>query len=215
MAGQPPTTPRRGTSVPARRPSRQSTEARRAIGVAIVQDVTARDIETRADCERLVRAFYGRALTDPMIGWIFTDVARARPRGARPGHRVVLGDDPARRASPTAAARSGRTPQLHAKVAAARRPLRALARAVAGDRRRAVRRRARRARQGARACASRGPSTRRLRRAGRAGRRRADGHVARSGTGVGIAAARCASRRSCWRSPSTSTASDTTRLPRP
>lgn len=34
------------------------------------------DIETRADCERLVRAFYGRALTDPIIGWLFTDVAR-------------------------------------------------------------------------------------------------------------------------------------------
>jgi hemoglobin len=35
-----------------------------------------RDIETREDCERLVRAFYGRALTDPVIGWLFTDVAR-------------------------------------------------------------------------------------------------------------------------------------------
>jgi hemoglobin len=34
-----------------------------------------RDIETRADCERLVRAFYSRALTDPIIGWIFTDIA--------------------------------------------------------------------------------------------------------------------------------------------
>lgn len=34
------------------------------------------DIETRADCEQLVRAFYGRALTDPIIGWIFTDVAK-------------------------------------------------------------------------------------------------------------------------------------------
>lgn len=34
------------------------------------------DIETREDCERLVRAFYGRALTDPVIGFIFTDVAR-------------------------------------------------------------------------------------------------------------------------------------------
>jgi hemoglobin len=33
------------------------------------------DIETRADCEQLVRAFYGRALTDPVIGFIFTDVA--------------------------------------------------------------------------------------------------------------------------------------------
>jgi hemoglobin len=34
------------------------------------------DIETRADCERLVRSFYGRALEDPMIGFIFTDVAK-------------------------------------------------------------------------------------------------------------------------------------------
>jgi hemoglobin len=34
------------------------------------------DIETRADCERLVRAFYGRALHDEIIGWLFTDVAR-------------------------------------------------------------------------------------------------------------------------------------------
>ena len=37
---------------------------------------TRRDIETRADCERLVRAFYGRALVDPIIGFLFTDVAR-------------------------------------------------------------------------------------------------------------------------------------------
>jgi hemoglobin len=35
-----------------------------------------RDIETRADCERLVRAFYGQALHDPIIGFIFTDVAK-------------------------------------------------------------------------------------------------------------------------------------------
>lgn len=35
-----------------------------------------RDIEDRADCERLVRAFYGRALHDPVIGFIFVDVAR-------------------------------------------------------------------------------------------------------------------------------------------
>jgi hemoglobin len=34
------------------------------------------DIATRADCERLVRTFYGRTLQDPMIGWIFTDVAK-------------------------------------------------------------------------------------------------------------------------------------------
>ena len=39
-------------------------------------DVTRHDIETRADCEQLVRAFYGRALVDPIIGFLFTDVAR-------------------------------------------------------------------------------------------------------------------------------------------
>lgn len=34
------------------------------------------DITNREDCERLVRAFYGRALTDPVIGFIFVDVAK-------------------------------------------------------------------------------------------------------------------------------------------
>jgi hemoglobin len=34
------------------------------------------DIRDRADCERLVRAFYSRALTDPVIGFIFVDVAK-------------------------------------------------------------------------------------------------------------------------------------------
>jgi hemoglobin len=34
------------------------------------------DIRTRADCERLVRAFYGRALEDPIIGFLFVDVAK-------------------------------------------------------------------------------------------------------------------------------------------
>jgi hemoglobin len=45
--------------------------------VRIVIGVTEelRDIESRADCERLVRAFYAQALTDPIIGFIFTDVA--------------------------------------------------------------------------------------------------------------------------------------------
>jgi hemoglobin len=38
--------------------------------------VRVHDIESRADCERLVRAFYGRALEDPIIGFLFTDVAR-------------------------------------------------------------------------------------------------------------------------------------------
>ena len=35
-----------------------------------------RDIETRADCERLVLAFYEKAMADPVIGFIFVDVAR-------------------------------------------------------------------------------------------------------------------------------------------
>ena len=35
-----------------------------------------RDIETRADVERLVRAFYGQALEDPIIGWLFVDIAK-------------------------------------------------------------------------------------------------------------------------------------------
>ena len=35
-----------------------------------------RDIETGADCERLVRDFYGKALVDPIIGFIFVDVAK-------------------------------------------------------------------------------------------------------------------------------------------
>jgi hemoglobin len=39
-------------------------------------DETRHDIETRADCERLVGAFYGRALIDPIIGFLFTDVAK-------------------------------------------------------------------------------------------------------------------------------------------
>lgn len=34
------------------------------------------DIETRDDVERLVRAFYEHAMTDPMIGYLFTDVAK-------------------------------------------------------------------------------------------------------------------------------------------
>ena len=34
------------------------------------------DIQSRADCERLVRAFYGRAFEDPIIGFLFVDVAK-------------------------------------------------------------------------------------------------------------------------------------------
>lgn len=34
------------------------------------------DIENRDDIERLVRAFYGKAMNDEIIGYIFTDVAK-------------------------------------------------------------------------------------------------------------------------------------------
>lgn len=34
------------------------------------------DIATRADCARLTRAFYEKAMTDPLIGYLFTDVAQ-------------------------------------------------------------------------------------------------------------------------------------------
>jgi hemoglobin len=43
------------------------------------------DIESRADCERLVRTFYGRALTDPIIGFLFTDVAKLDLEAHVPG----------------------------------------------------------------------------------------------------------------------------------
>ncbi len=39
-------------------------------------DAARPDIETRADVERLVRALYEQALADPIIGFIFTDVAK-------------------------------------------------------------------------------------------------------------------------------------------
>jgi len=35
-----------------------------------------KDIETRADIDELMQAFYARALTDTVIGYIFTDVAK-------------------------------------------------------------------------------------------------------------------------------------------
>jgi hemoglobin len=38
--------------------------------------VDRHDIESRDDVERLVRAFYEKAMTDPMIGFLFIDVAK-------------------------------------------------------------------------------------------------------------------------------------------
>ncbi len=54
------------------------------------------DIETRADCEALVRAFYSQALEDAVIGFIFTDVAQLDlehhlPRITRFWETVLLG----------------------------------------------------------------------------------------------------------------------------
>jgi hemoglobin len=36
---------------------------------------TRHDVDSRQDCELLVREFYTRALADPVIGFLFTDVA--------------------------------------------------------------------------------------------------------------------------------------------
>ena len=54
------------------------------------------DIADRADCERLVREFYARAFADPMIGFLFTDIARLDleahvPRIAAFWETVLLG----------------------------------------------------------------------------------------------------------------------------
>jgi hemoglobin len=58
--------------------------------------VAPHDIQTREDCERLVRAFYGRALTDPVLGFIFVDVAKLEleehvPRIASFWETILLG----------------------------------------------------------------------------------------------------------------------------
>jgi hemoglobin len=54
------------------------------------------DIATREDCERLVRRFYARALSDPIIGFLFTDIAKMDleqhlPRITRFWETVLLG----------------------------------------------------------------------------------------------------------------------------
>jgi hemoglobin len=54
------------------------------------------DISTREDCAALVRAFYTRALTDEVIGFLFTDVAQLDlehhlPRITRFWETVLLG----------------------------------------------------------------------------------------------------------------------------
>jgi hemoglobin len=47
-----------------------------AKGRHILSDLTVvQDISTPDDCERLVHAFYVKALDDPVIGWLFTDIA--------------------------------------------------------------------------------------------------------------------------------------------
>jgi hemoglobin len=44
--------------------------------IRVTEPTDRRDIKTRADCERLVRAFYAKAFADPIIGFIFVDVAK-------------------------------------------------------------------------------------------------------------------------------------------
>ena len=58
--------------------------------------MTTHDITTREDCEALVRAFYTKALADPFIGFLFTDVAHLDldhhlPRITRFWETVLLG----------------------------------------------------------------------------------------------------------------------------
>ena len=38
--------------------------------------MTGRDLQTRDDIDLLLRRFYTRAMADPLIGYLFTDVAR-------------------------------------------------------------------------------------------------------------------------------------------
>ncbi len=100
------------------------------------------DICTREDCERLVRAFHGQALNDPIIGYLFTEIANLDleahvPKITAFWETVLLGAHSYRGGAfcvTCGAAHEG---------AAAARALRALAVAVAHDRGRAVRRRAR------------------------------------------------------------------------
>jgi hemoglobin len=47
-----------------------------------------KDIETRADIDRLMVKFYKRAIADDVIGYIFTDVARLNLKN----HLPVIGD---------------------------------------------------------------------------------------------------------------------------
>lgn len=47
-----------------------------------------RDIESRGDIDALMARFYGRAVADPVIGYLFTDVARLDLEA----HLPVIGD---------------------------------------------------------------------------------------------------------------------------
>jgi hemoglobin len=73
------------------------------------------DIETREDCETLVRAFYGRAFEDPIIGFLFTDVAKLDleahvPRITSFWETVLLGN------RTYSGGAFGKHAELHAKV---------------------------------------------------------------------------------------------------
>jgi hemoglobin len=67
--------------------ARPWTAFRNGVAIVIGMSVSSglRDIESRADVERLVRAFYGQALEDPIIGFIFVDVAKLDLEAHVPG----------------------------------------------------------------------------------------------------------------------------------
>jgi hemoglobin len=54
---------------------RRPTRGARVVIIPGIATAALPDIATEADCERLVRAFYEKAMADEKIGWIFTDVA--------------------------------------------------------------------------------------------------------------------------------------------
>jgi hemoglobin len=58
----------------------QPEDAGRALRVPTTRDLlrnmTNHDIETRADIDELMNAFYAKAMTDPVIGHFFTEVVR-------------------------------------------------------------------------------------------------------------------------------------------
>ena len=49
-----------------------------------------KDIENRKDIDVLMRDFYGRLLSDPSIGYVFTDVAKNLSSTYHPEYRYLF-----------------------------------------------------------------------------------------------------------------------------